>query len=131
MDAATLTELDEQQRAVVTRRWQVLRPFVQDGVPLTVAARDAGGPLRSAQRWLARYRSGGLAALARAGRSDRGARQLPEELVRLVEGLALRPPRPTVASVTRWAARAAAEHGWPIPSYSTVYAIVTALTRSC
>jgi putative transposase len=127
VDAATLTELDEQQRAVVTRRWQVLRPFVQDGVPLTVAARDAGVPLRSAQRWLARYRSGGLAALARAGRSDRGARHLPEELVRLVEGLALRPPRPTVASVTRWAARAAAEHGWPIPSYSTVYAIVTAL----
>lgn len=100
MEAATLTELDEQQRAVVTRRWPVLRPFVQDGVPLTVAARDAGVPLRSAQRWLARYRSAGLAALARAGRSDRGARHLPEELVRLVEGLASRRPRPTVAIVT-------------------------------
>lgn len=61
MDTATLSELDEQQRAVVMRRWQVLRLVLQDGVPLTVAARDAQVPLRSAQRWLSRYRTGGLA----------------------------------------------------------------------
>lgn len=63
MDTATLTELDEQQRAVVMWRWQVLRPVVQDGVRLTAAAREAGVPLRSAQRWLTRYRSGGLVGL--------------------------------------------------------------------
>lgn len=50
MDPATLAELDEQQRAVVARRWAVLRPVVANGVPLTVAAREAGVPLRSAQR---------------------------------------------------------------------------------
>lgn len=86
MDPVTLTELDERQRAEVTRRWQVLRPVVQDGVPLAVAARDAGAPLRSAQCWLARYRAGGLAALARTDRSDRGCRRLPAELVRLLVG---------------------------------------------
>ena len=48
----TLAELDEGQRAVVMRRWAVLRPVVQDDVPLTVAARAGGVPLRSAQRWL-------------------------------------------------------------------------------
>jgi putative transposase len=127
MHPVALAELDERQRAEVTRRWQVLRPVVQDGVPLTVAARDAGVPLRSAQRWLGRYRTGGLAALARAGRSDRGRRRLPPELVRLVEGLALQRPRPSAASITRWVKRAAEEHDWPVPSYSTVYSIVTAL----
>lgn len=50
-------------------------------------------------RWLTRYRSGGLTALEPAGRSDRGTRRMPAELVRLIEGLALRPPRPTAASV--------------------------------
>jgi hypothetical protein len=45
-----LAELDEQQRATVTRRWQVLRPVVQDGVPLTVAARVGGGGYRSSWR---------------------------------------------------------------------------------
>jgi len=32
-----------------------------------------------------------------------------------------------VATVARQAALAAAEHGWPAPSYSTVHAIVTGL----
>jgi len=124
---ATLAELDERQRAVVMRRRAVLRPVVQEGVPLTVAARDGGVPLRSAERWLARYRAAGLTGLARADRSDRGRRRLPQELVRLVEGLALQRPRPGVASITRWAGRAALEHAWPVPAYSTVYSIVTAL----
>jgi putative transposase len=127
VDPATLAELDERQRAVVMRRWAVLRPVVQDGVPLTVAARAGGVPLRSVQRWLARYRAAGLAGRARADRSDRGHRRLPPELVRLVEGLALQRPRPAVASITRWAQRAAREHDWPVPSYSTVYSIVTTL----
>lgn len=47
--------------------------------------------------------------------------------MRLVEGLALRRPRPSVARVARQAALAAADHGWPAPSYSTVHAIVTDL----
>lgn len=122
-----LAELGQWQRAEVTRRWQVLRPVVQDSVPLAAAARDAGVPQRSAQRWLARYRTGGLVALARTGRADRGARRLPPELVRLVEGLALQRPRPSTASIARWTGRAAPEHGWPDPSYSTVHSIVTGL----
>jgi len=56
-------------------------------------------------------------------------RRKPQELVRLVEGLALRRPRPSVATVARQAALAAAENGWHAPSYSTVHAIVTGLDR--
>jgi len=127
MDAALLSEPDEQQRALIMQRWQVLRPAVEDSVPLATAARHAGVPLRSAQRWLTRYRNGGLAALARSTRSDRGSRHLPAELVTLIEGLALRRPRPSIASITRWTQQAAGTNGWPAPSYSTVYAIVTGL----
>lgn len=127
MTAAPLSGLDREQQALAQRRWEVLRPHVQDGVPLARAARDAQVPLRTAQRWLVRYRAAGLAGLARPDRSDRGVRRTPGELVRLVEGLALRRPRPSVATVARQAALAAAEHGWAAPSYSTVYAIVAGL----
>jgi len=116
-----------EQRSLARRRWDVLRPHVQDGVPLARAAREAQVPLRTAQRWLLRYRGGGPVALARSERSDRGARRIPEELVRLIEGLALRRPRPSVATVARQAALAAAEHGWTAPAYSTVHAIVSGL----
>ena len=74
-------------------------------------------PLRTAQRWLARYRADGLAGLARPQRSDRGVRRTRPELVALIEGLALRRPRPSVATITRRAGQSAAERGWPAPSY--------------
>lgn len=109
------------------RRWAVLRPHVEDGVLLAVAAREAGVPLRTTQRWLARYRADGLVGLARTTRTDRGRRRVPAELVRLVEGLALSRPRPSVATIARRVARAATERGWPVPSYNTVHAIVADL----
>ena len=52
---------------------------------------------------------------------------MPPELVALVEGLALRTPALSMATITRRAAQAAAEHGWAAPSYSTVRAVATAL----
>ncbi len=120
----TLAELDSTQRELAECKWKVLRPHVEDGVPLVRAAEEAGVSLRSAQRWLARYRTGGLAGLARAGRADQGCRHVPAELVGVIEGLALRRPKPSVATITRRATQVAVEQGWSVPSYSTVYAIV-------
>jgi len=80
--------------------------------------------LRTAQRWLARYRADGLAGLARSTRADRGTRRLPDELRLLIEGLALRPPGPSPAHVHRVIVDVAKDQGWPAPSYATVYAVV-------
>lgn len=125
--AQSLAGLTDVQRATAWERWQVLRPTLEDGVSLTAAAESAGVALRTAQRWMAAYRSAGLAGLARPRRADAGVRRTRPELVALIEGLALRRPAPSVATITRRAERAAAEHGWPAPSYSTVHAIVSAL----
>lgn len=124
---AELAELSQEQREVAWARWQVLASTVQDAAPLTRSARAAGVPVRTAQRWLRDYRAGGLTALARRPRADRGHRRVPPELVALVEGLALRTPALSMATITRRAAQAAAEHGWAAPSYSTVRAVATAL----
>lgn len=104
-----------------------LRPHLEDGVLLEDAA-DAGGVSpRTAQRWLARYRVEGLAGLARPPRSDRGARRLPVEMQLLIEGLALRSPAPSAAHVHRVVAGIAPQHGWPVPSYATVYAVISSI----
>jgi putative transposase len=63
-------------------------------VSLARAASAAAVPLRTAERWLALYRRGGLAALAPAVRRDLGRRRFPDELVALIEGMALRRPAP-------------------------------------
>jgi putative transposase len=83
--------------------------------------------VRTLQRWLQRYRAEGLAGLSRIPRADRGQHRLTPDLQRLIEGLALRTPPPTAAFVHRQVVTVAKEHGWTVPSYSTVYAIIRTL----
>ena len=122
-----LAQLSEADRAAALTRFRVLRPHLEEGVPLARLARDQGLELRTLQRWLRAYRQQGLAGLTRKVRRDRGRRTLPAPLVGLIEGLALRSPRPSAATVHRQVVRAAADQGWPVPSYSTVYAVVRQL----
>ena len=53
----------EIEGAVVAKRMAVLRPHLIDGVPLARVAADAGIPIRTARRWIARYRADGPAEL--------------------------------------------------------------------
>jgi putative transposase len=80
------------------------------------------------QRWLARYRATGLVGLARAQRSDTGQRKLPAELVQVIEGMALRKPRPSIAAIHRRVTALATQHHWTPPSYGSVYGIVRQLS---
>ena len=106
-------------------RFRLLRPFLEDGVPLAAVAREAGVPLSTAKRWARRYRSGGLDGLARRSRSDKGTPHvLLAPLRELIEGLALRKPRRSIAGIARLAAETAKEQGWAVPSYAAVYATV-------
>ena len=63
--ATSFAGLYEQRRKQAMIRFAVLRPCLEEGVPLTRAASEAGIPVRTAERWLARYRRGGLVGLAR------------------------------------------------------------------
>src|SRR5690349_11984992 len=122
-----LVALPEEQRQLAMKRVAVLQPHFEEGVPLTQAARDAGVPLRTAERWLARYRQTGLAGLARPVRRDAAAHKLPADLVALIEGMGLKKPRSSIAAIHRRISKIAQAHGWRVPSYSTVYAILAAL----
>src|SRR4051794_918413 len=74
---ASFAALSEDQRVQAMARLTVLRPHLDDGVPLTRTAAAAGVPLRTAQRWLARFRRDGLAGLTRAPRHDTAGTELP------------------------------------------------------
>ena len=116
----------DRERALEQFYW--LRPVLEEGVPLKRLARERGVPLRTAQRWLQRYRVSGLAGLSHQTRADRGRRRrLPTDLQEVIEGLALRRPAPSVASVYRRVCNVAEAHEWPRPSYATVYSVIRAL----
>ncbi|WP_270241451.1 Mu transposase C-terminal domain-containing protein [Rothia kristinae] len=110
-----------------SERWRILRLHVDDAIPLAALARNTGITERTLQRWLARYRTGGYAALTDGTRTDRGVRRTAPELVRLIEGLALTKPRPSIATIHRQVGIHCTERGLPSPSYSVVRSIVNAL----
>jgi putative transposase len=105
----------------------VIQPFLEDGVPLAQIAREQGIILRTARRWVKRYRQDGLAALARKERNDKAQRKLPATLQETIEGLALRKPRLSAATIHRKAVETAKKLGEHPPSYSLVYALISKL----
>jgi putative transposase len=112
-----LAAFTEAQRQQAMARFAVLRSHLNEGIPVSEVARTAGVPLRSVQRWL-----------ARAQRSDTGQRKLPGELVQVIEGMALRKPRPSIAAMHRRMTALATQHHWTPPSYGSVYGIVRQLS---
>ncbi len=106
MTPPDLPALSPAQAEVALAGYQVLRPALEQAVPLTRLAREAGVPLRTAQRWVAAYRRHGLAGLARRPRADRSqARGIPERLRHCIEGLALQRPLRSLAAIQRPATR--------------------------
>lgn len=123
----SLPELTGPQREEAMTRFATLRPFLEEGVPLARSAAETAVPIRTARRWLARYQSDGLVGLARPVRSDTGRRRMPAELVELIEGMALRKPRPSVAAIHRRLKVIAKEKGWLMPSIRSVHSVVSDL----
>ena len=73
--------------------------------------------MRTLERWLARYRLDGLVGLARALRADLGRGKAAAEVIETIEGLYLRKPRPSVATIRRRLLKVAERH-WTVPSYA-------------
>lgn len=123
----SLSDLEECDRQFALERFRMLRPFLEGETTLVQIANLEGLSMRTARRWVARYRRDGLAGLARKARADHGTRHVSNQLVELVEGLALKRPRVSMASIHRMSARLAVEIGTRAPSYATVRSIVRQL----
>ena len=86
--------LTEQERALALERFQILRPFLEDGVPLVRVAEENHLNERTIRRWAKDYRQFGLAGLCHKARADKKKRQMSPTLQQFVEGLALQKPWP-------------------------------------
>ncbi len=127
MTSASLAGLSEAERVQALDRFQILRPFLEDGVPLARVARERGLILRTLRRWVVRYRREGLVGLARKGRNDKDASHSSALLLQAIEGLALKKPRLSTAAIHRQIVPIAEKLGEAPPSYSTVYAVIREL----
>src|SRR5262249_43805745 len=121
-DPPSFAAFSEPERSAALERFHVIRPFLEDGVSLSRIAREQRIRLRTAQRWVRRYRKDGMAGVARTGREDREQPRRAPSLRPVIEGLALTKPRLSAAAIHRQAVEVAIKLGEAPPSYSTVYA---------
>lgn len=120
-----LSELPPSSRAIAWERYQILRPHLEDAVPLSRTIEDADISLRTAQRWVANYLKSGLTGLCRSKRKDVGTHKiLNAEVQKLIEGLALQKPAMTKATIHRRVKDWCVSSGITPPSYETVYGII-------
>lgn len=54
-----LANLPDTVRTAALERFRLIRPFLEEGMPLPTLARQHGLSLRTARRWVQRYRTGG------------------------------------------------------------------------
>lgn len=126
--AEGLANLSDTVRTAALARFHIIRPFLEEGVPLPILAQHHALSLRTARRWVQRYRTGGLGALGPKPRADKGVRRaLPLALAQLVEALALQQPAPSIATIHRKVAALATAQGLRVPSYDVVHDIVRQL----
>jgi len=123
-----LSAIPEASREIALERFELLRAHLEGARPLRTVALEASIPYRTAVRWTSGYRNDGLAALARKGRTDQGARRLASAtLIKAIEGLALeRPPLP-MSSIHRQVSAMAETLKESKPSYAVVRRIVHSL----
>jgi putative transposase len=118
---ASLANLPADARQQALERFKLIRPFLEEGVQLTEIAHQHAIPIRTARRWVQRYRESGLPGLLRKPRADKGIhRGLPSPLQALVEALALDIPRRSIATIHRTVSAIANDQGTDPPSYHTV-----------
>lgn len=122
-----LVELPELARDLALERFLLIRPHLEDGVPLTEVIRGREISLRTARRWIQAFRTKGLAGLIRRNRADRGTRKLSASLQEIIEALALRKPRVSVAAIHRKVVAHARTTGERPPSYTCVHEVVRGL----
>jgi transposase InsO family protein len=80
-------KLHANHRTCPSSRRLICRRVLEEGWTLQQAAEAAGCSVRTAAKWLARYRSGDLELLDRSSRPRRSPRRLPAERVQAIERL--------------------------------------------
>jgi putative transposase len=109
-------------------RFRLLKPHLEDGVPLSQIAGQGGLRLRTARRWVRQYRKFGLIGLCRKANANKGKpRRFSPKLFEIIEGLALQRPPLSVAAIHRKIVTLAQRLGEPPPSYGTVYTLYDGL----
>lgn len=117
--------MGKQQASSAFEKFRILRPHLEEKVPLSKLEELHTVSPSTLKRWLRNYKELGLAELERKQRSDAGERKLLlQELEKLVEALSLAKPSITIAAIHRKVFQIAKEKGCVLPTYRVIRDII-------
>lgn len=120
-----LSELTETQREAALIKYRLIEPFLNKEMTLNQLCQDKKLSLKTTSTWVSHYRQFGLAGLARKSRTDKGNRRAcSTNMNNFLEGLHLKKPHLSNASLYRQARQLAEKNQEALPSYRTVCSII-------
>jgi putative transposase len=129
-EVSSLSDLTDKQRQLAMNRYRIIEPFVKGTMSLPTICKENNIPLRTARDWVSRYQKGGLAALARTPRNDKGKiRNIESGLRQLIEGIYLKSPHLSFANIYRQIKIYQESQQLPCPKYRTVCSILSNLPK--
>lgn len=121
----TLIELTEEERNKALECYRIIKPFIEDNVPLIRIAEESSKSYITLCRWVKQYKEYGLSGLAKKRRADSGKhRKITDEIKLFIEGLALTKPQLSTAAIYRKVVNLSNKNNWYTPGYKTVYNII-------
>ncbi|WP_244946958.1 helix-turn-helix domain-containing protein [Legionella israelensis] len=117
-----------QNKALV--KFKIIEPYLNGDESLTSISKQKDIAIRSLHRWVSLYKKYGFDGLKPKSRRDRGCyRKIPEQMVNMIEGLALNKNKKSMASIHRQISHYAKENALPIPSYAVIAKIVNNIPK--
>lgn len=116
-----LEQLTQDQIDQALQRYDFIHPYMQRQQTLTSLCKKENIPLRTAKKWVSNYKKYGLNGLARKVRIDKNKkRHISSELCQFIEGIFLKSPLLTYASIYRQIKKHQESKNLPYPKNRTV-----------
>ncbi len=125
-----LIEFSEEERMQASERYKIIKPYLEDGIKINDIEKSSKTNKRTLYRWVQNYKKDGFIGLIDKKRSDSGKKQrIHEKLKSFIEGLSLRRPPLSIASIHRKTISIAQKNNWSEPSYTYVYNIIKKIKK--
>ena len=119
------------RKEIALKRYRIIEPFLRQEATLEEIAANQDLTTRTLYNWVAAFEKGRLTALQPKLRSDIGNRRsMPDELVKLIQGLHLRTPPVPTSSIHRSLKEICRKNEWRIPSYDVVHDVVASIPEN-
>lgn len=124
-DFMSLAQLNDDERDKAYQKYKIIEPYINNEQTLKLVSKHKSISVRTLGLWIKKYREQGLFGLARQSRCDKGLpRQYESLLQKTIEGIYLKKPMLSAASIHKLVVEHCHKNNVKAPSYRSVCRII-------